>query len=102
MNNKQKIIVIVAAVLIIAALIVWLSNGGEVFTKTHSSLSSISKMIFSARLIKSGRTNSLSVSITPVDFQELFLLLAVHCSSFLERIKNNFYKTQLLKIVEIK
>ena len=35
MNNKQKIILIVGSVLIIAALIVWLSNGGEIFTKTQ-------------------------------------------------------------------
>ena len=35
MNNKQKIILIVGSVLIIAALIVWLSNGGEIFTKTR-------------------------------------------------------------------
>ena len=35
MNNKQKIILIVGAVLILAALVVWLSNGGEVFTKTQ-------------------------------------------------------------------
>jgi len=35
MNNKQKIVVIIGVVLIIAALIVWLSNGGEVFTKTQ-------------------------------------------------------------------
>ncbi|MCG6960506.1 hypothetical protein LJE82_11505, partial [bacterium BMS3Abin03] len=35
MNNKQKIVVIIGAVLIIAALIVWLSNGSEVFTKTQ-------------------------------------------------------------------
>ena len=35
MNNKQKIVVIIGAVLIIATLIVWLSNGSEVFTKTQ-------------------------------------------------------------------
>ena len=35
MNIKQKIVVIIGAVLIIATLIVWLSNGSEVFTKTQ-------------------------------------------------------------------
>ena len=35
MNNKQKIVLVVGAVLIISALIVWLSNGAEIFTKTQ-------------------------------------------------------------------
>lgn len=35
MNNKQKIILIIGSVLVVAALIVWITNGGEIFTKTQ-------------------------------------------------------------------
>jgi hypothetical protein len=35
MNKKQKIVLVVGAVLIFSALILWLSHGGEIFTKTQ-------------------------------------------------------------------
>ena len=35
MNKKQKITLIIGAVLILAALILWVANGGEIFTKTQ-------------------------------------------------------------------
>lgn len=35
MNKKQKTILLVGLILIAAALIVWLANGGEIFTKTQ-------------------------------------------------------------------
>ena len=35
MNKKQKMVLVVGAILIFSALILWLSHGGEIFTKTR-------------------------------------------------------------------
>ena len=35
MNKKQKIILIIGTMLILTALIVWIANGGEIFTKNQ-------------------------------------------------------------------
>jgi len=35
MNSKQKVVLIIGIILIAAALLVWILNGGEIFTKTQ-------------------------------------------------------------------
>ena len=35
MNKKQKIVLFIGAILILSALVIWVSNGGPVFTKTQ-------------------------------------------------------------------
>ncbi|UCH65240.1 MAG: hypothetical protein JSW63_11650 [Ignavibacterium sp.] len=35
MNKKQKIVLIIGAFLIISALVVWVAQGGHIFTKTQ-------------------------------------------------------------------
>jgi len=35
MNRKQKVVLIIGIILIAAALLVWILNGGEIFTKTQ-------------------------------------------------------------------